>query len=134
MDFFITKTNRLRRTERRFIAVHLTRPGSDFQRALLYGDPAGTIALCLDQGEIFGWARTEMWQAMPTLEAFVGPAYRRRGIALACAAALVAEGVFRDHREVAVFRPTMVALAGRLNLPFAQYDRKPDGTWKAAAT
>lgn len=134
MDFFITKTNRLRRSERRFIADHLTRPGSDFQRALLYGAPAGTIALCLDQGEIVGWARTEIWQATPTLEAFVGVPYRRRGIALACAAALVAEGVFRDHKEVAVFRPSMASLAGRLNLPYAQYDRKPDGSWKAAMT
>lgn len=132
MDFFITTTNRLRRTERRFIADHLTRPGSDFQRALLYGDPAGTIAICLDQGEIVGWARTEIWQGMPTLEAFVGPAYRRRGIALACTAALIAEGVFRDFGAVAVFRPTMVSLAERLRLPYAGFDRKPDGTWREA--
>jgi GNAT superfamily N-acetyltransferase len=132
MEFFVLKTSRLRRCEKRFIADHLTRPGSEFQRALLDGEPAGTIAMCLDQGEIIGWARTEIWQDMPTLESFVSPAYRRRGVAKACAAALIAEGVFRDHEFIAVFRPTMVSLAERLGLLYASFDRKPDGTWREA--
>lgn len=132
MELFVLKTSRLRRTERRFIADHLTRPGSDFQRALLYGDPAGTIAMCLDQGEIIGWARTEIWQKLPTIEAFVSPAYRRRGVATLCVAGLVAQNVFVDHDEVAVFRPSMALLARRLGIPYVEFDRKPDGTWKEA--
>jgi hypothetical protein len=132
MELFVLKTSRLRRSERRFIADHLTRPGSDFQRALLYGEPAGTIAICLDQGEIIGWARTEIWQNLPTIEAFAGTAYRRRGVATLCVAGLVAAGVFVDHDEVAVFRPTMASLARRLGVPFVEYDRKPDGSWKEA--
>ena len=132
MELFILKTDRLRASERRFIADHLTRPESDFQGALLNGGLTGTIAICLDQGEIVGWARTEVWQDIPTLEAFVSPAYRRRGVATLCAAGLRTEGVFRDYEYIGVFRPTMVSLASRLGLLYASFDRKPNGTWREA--
>jgi hypothetical protein len=130
MELFVLKTDHLRSSERRFIADHLTRPESDFQRALLGGPVTGTIAICLDQGEIIGWARSEMWNEIPTLEAFVSPAYRRRGVATLCTAGLRTEGVFRDHEFVAVFRPTMVSVACRLGLLYASFDRKPNGTWR----
>jgi hypothetical protein len=130
MDCFLTPTHRLRRVERRFLADHLTRPGSDFQTALLRGEPTGTIALCLDQGEIVGWARTEKWQGMATLEAFVAVAYRRRGICTYCVSGLVAQGAFRDEPVVAVFRPSMALMAKQFRLPHARYDRKPDGSWR----
>jgi hypothetical protein len=129
MELFVLPTARLRLSERNFIADHLTRPGSEFQKMLLSGTPPGTIAICLDQGEIIGWARTELWREMPTLEAFVSPAYRRRGVATLCAAGLRTEGVWRDYEFVAVFRPTMAALAKRLGLLFAAFDRAPDGSW-----
>jgi GNAT superfamily N-acetyltransferase len=131
MELFVLQTHRLRVTERNFIADHLTRPGSDFQRAILAGGGGltGTIAICLDQGEIIGWARTEIWDGLPTLEAFVSPAYRRRGVATLCAAGLRTEGVFRDYEFVAVFRMPMATLAKRLGLLFAAFDRAPDGSW-----
>jgi GNAT superfamily N-acetyltransferase len=132
MELFVLKTDRLRATERRFIADHLTRPESEFQRALTDGGVTGTIAICLDQGEIIGWARTEVWQGIPTLEAFVSPAYRRRGVATLCAAGLRTEGVFRDYEYIGVFRPTMVSLASRLGLIYSAFDRAPDGTWVKA--
>ena len=132
MELFVLKTDRLRASERRFIADHLTRPESEFQRSLLAGTVTGTIAICLDQGEIIGWARTEVWQGIPTLEAFVSPAYRRRGVATLCAAGLRTEGVFRDYEYIGVFRPTMVSLASRLGLLYAAFDRKPNGTWREA--
>jgi hypothetical protein len=133
MELFILRTDLLRPSERRFIADHLTRPESDFQRSLLAGTVTGTIAICLDQGEIIGWARTEVWQGIPTLEAFVSPAYRRRGVATLCAAGLRTEGVFRDYEYIGVFRPTMVSLASRLGLLYAAFDRKPNGTWREAS-
>lgn len=132
MELFVLKAARLRQSERKFIADHLTRSGSDFQTALLTGEPAGTIAICLDQGEIIGWARSEIWQKLPTIEAFVSTAYRRRGVATLCVAGLQAEGVFVDHREAAVFRPSMASLAARLGIPCIAFDRKPDGAWKEA--
>ncbi len=134
MELFILRTDRLRASERRFIADHLTRPESEFQRSLMDGTVTGTIAICLDQGEIIGWARTEVWQGIPTLEAFVSPAYRRRGVATLCAAGLRTEGVFRDYEYIGVFRPTMVSLASRLGLLYAAFDRKPNGTWREAKT
>jgi len=133
MELFVLKTDRLRVTERRFIADHLTRPDSEFQRALLAGTATGTIAICLDQGEIIGWARSEVWQGIPTLEAFVSPAYRRRGVATLCAAGLRTEGVFRDYEYIGVFRPTMVSLASRLGLIYTSFERAPDGTWVKAS-
>jgi GNAT superfamily N-acetyltransferase len=133
MELFVLKTVHLRASERRFIADHLTRPESEFQRALIDGGVTGTIAICLDQGEIIGWARTEVWQGIPTLEAFVSPAYRRRGVATLCAAGLRTEGVFRDYEYIGVFRPTMVSLASRLGLIYSAFDRTPDGTWVKAS-
>jgi GNAT superfamily N-acetyltransferase len=134
MELFVMPTARLRVTERNFIADHLTRPGSDFQRAILAGGGSltGTIAICLDQGETIGWARTEIWDGLPTLEAFVSPAYRRRGVATLCAAGLRTQGVFRDYEFVAVFRTTMALLASRLGLRYAAFDRAPDGSWVEA--
>lgn len=132
MELFVLKTDRLRASERRFIADHLTRPESEFQRSLMDGTVTGTIAICLDQGEIVGWARSEVWQGIPTLEAFVSPAYRRRGVATLCAAGLRTEGVFSDYEYIGVFRPTMVSLASRLGLLYAAFDRKPNGTWREA--
>jgi GNAT superfamily N-acetyltransferase len=133
MELFILRTDLLRPSERRFIADHLTRPESDFQRALINGGLSGTIAVCLDQGEIIGWARSEMWNEIPTLEAFVSPAYRRRGVATLCTAGLRTEGVFRDYEYIGVFRPTMVSLASRLGLIYSAFDRMPDGTWVKAS-
>jgi GNAT superfamily N-acetyltransferase len=134
MELFVLKTHHLRGTERNFIADHLTRTGSDFQRAILAGGGGltGTIAICLDQGEIIGWARTEIWDGLPTLEAFVSPAYRRRGVATLCAAGLRTEGVFRDYEFVAVFRPTMAALAHRLGILHAEFQRTQTGEWVEA--
>ncbi len=134
MELFVLPTARLRVTERNFIADHLTRPGSDFQRAILAGGGGltGTIAICLDQGEIIGWARTEIWDGLPTLEAFVSPAYRRRGVATLCAAGLRTEGVWRDYEFVAVFRPTMKAVARRLGILCAEFERVQTGEWVEA--
>jgi GNAT superfamily N-acetyltransferase len=132
MELFVLHTHRLRGSERTFIADHLTRTGSDFQTALLNGGLTGTIAICLDQSEIIGWARTEIWDGLPTLEAFVSPAYRRRGVATLCAAGLRTEGVWRDCEFVAVFRPTMAALAHRLGILHAEFQRTQTGEWVEA--
>jgi GNAT superfamily N-acetyltransferase len=132
MELFVLTTVHLRGSERNFIADHLTRTGSDFQKALMNGGITGTIAICLDQGEIIGWARTEIWDGLPTLEAFVSPAYRRRGVATLCAAGLRTEGVWRDYEFVAVFRPTMKAVARRLGILCAEFERVQTGKWVEA--
>jgi hypothetical protein len=130
MELFTLKANRLGVSERRFIIDHLTREGSDFQKQLMAGSPLGSIAICLDMGEIVGWARTETWEGNETLEAFVHQQYRRRGIARLCAAGLVASNAFDGGRSVAVFRESMLHLARRVGLEPILFCRQPDGSWR----
>jgi ribosomal protein S18 acetylase RimI-like enzyme len=130
MELFTLKSNRLSVSERRFIIDHLTREGSDFQKALMSGAPLGSIAICLDMGEIVGWARTEQWDGHNTLEAYVQRSYRRRGIARMCAAGLVADNAFDGRRSVAVFDQRMVDLAKCVGLEPLLFGRQPDGSWR----
>jgi hypothetical protein len=76
MDCFTIRAAFLRPSEKAWIASRLTRPGSDFQKALESGEPQGWISIALDKGVIIGWARTERWEDFDTLEAFVDPALR----------------------------------------------------------
>jgi GNAT superfamily N-acetyltransferase len=130
MNCHLLPAMKLRPSERLFLADHLTRSGSDFQRALLAGAPDGTIAMCYSQGEIVGWARTEEWSGMPTLEAFVAPELRGRGVAQYCASALVAAGLLDE--PIAVFRESMASLADKLELDHTLYARQEDGSWQEA--
>lgn len=127
-----------------FLLHSLTRPGSDFHRKLttwLY-TPArptradGDIAVVFDQGEVVGWARTERWSEpmgdaavghvllnadgatihWDTLEAFVAPEYRGRGVAAFAASGLYASVLHDTGLGVAVFRPSMILVARRAGL------------------
>lgn len=109
----------------------LTRPGSDFQNALLSGTAAGTIAIARDAGRVIGWARSERWEGWDTLESFVEPAYRERGVATFCAAGLVAAAIYENWPWCAVFRQSMVPLAKRLGLAPVHF-RRVDGRWRLA--
>ncbi len=101
-----------------WIVMRLTKPDSDFQRALLSGRRPGEIAIVRDQGEIVGWARTEVWVedngfdeiSWNTLEAFVAKQYRLAGVAVFAAAGLSA---MLHARRVAVFHPHMLLVARR---------------------
>jgi hypothetical protein len=130
MELFTLLASRLGTSERKFIINHLTREGSDFQKALATGSAKGTIAICLDMGEIVGWARTEMWSGHNTLEAFVGQPYRRRGVARLCAAGLVASNAFNGEPRVAVFRETMLPLARCVGLTPMLFGQESDGKWR----
>lgn len=106
-----------------WIVMRLTKPDSDFQRALLAGRRPGEIAIVRDQGEIVGWARTELWKEVDdesggevnwdTLEAFVAKGYRMNGIAAFAAAGLWAAADMWGNRAVAVFHPHMLLVARR---------------------
>lgn len=117
MDAFVIPACRLTKHERDRLAAMLTRPGSDFQQALAAGSQHGTICLCIEQSEMVGWARSEMWEGWPTLEAFVDPKHRGRGVASFCAAGLRASGVYAQSKGYcAVFRPEMQSVAARAGL------------------
>jgi len=129
-----------------FVREHLTKPCSDFQGKLdawLVGslaptDADGYIALVEDHGEIVGWARTEQWSAgsdgagglvlYDTLEAFVAPPYRRRGIAAFAASGIYSAVLHDNGGTVAVFHPHMLLVARRAGF-FPTLFQKEGGQW-----
>ena len=134
MECYILPAARLRPSERQIIATKLTRPDSDFQRALTANTAQGTIALCMDQGEIIGWGRTEQWQNWNTLEAFVDSKYRGRGVATFAAAGLVASCQFfrGSYGYAAVFHPSMQSLGRKVGVATVLFKKHPDGRWSLA--
>lgn len=128
-----------------FLLHRLTWPGSDFHKKLttwLHTSSArpsendGHIAVVLDHGEVVGWTRTERWSEplgadgsvmhWDTLESFVAPEYRMRGIAAFAASGLYA-GVLHDNGlGVAVFRPAMMLVARRAGLYPTLFDHVDD--------
>ena len=141
-----------------YVRDHLTNPGSDFQKKLtawLDGSakPAksdGYIALVEDQGEIVGWARTELWEtfdaatddemdsnpfyegdnaAYDTLEAYVAKPYRLRGIAAFAASGIYSAVLHENGGAVAVFHPHMQLVARRAGL-WPTLFAKEDGQWR----
>ena len=112
-------TDSLDVVQRHWIARHMTRDGSDFQKAIqtcsLSG--AGKIALVVEHGEIVSWTRSEMWTDprtqidYMTLEAFTLPAHRRNGYVKLGAAALAKDEWLRLTEPVAVFRGSMWEVA-----------------------
>ena len=130
-----------------FVRNKLTKKNSDFQwklTRLLHGDaPAGEhdghIALVFDHGEIVGWARTEYWTAgsdgfaaYDTLEAFVAPDYRLRGVAAFAASGLYASVLHDSGATVAVFHPHMLLVARRAGFFPVLFDKNPRGEWVRA--
>ena len=129
-----------------FVRDNLTRPGSDFQKKLTAwidgsSKPTaadGHIALVLDQGEIVGWARTEQWSAgddgadgyvmYDTLEAFVAPSYRLRGIAAFAASGIFSAVLHENGGTVAVFHPHMLLVARRAGFWPTLFE-KEGGQW-----
>ena len=107
------------------ISRGLSKPQSDFAQALRDHRASGSIAVCIEGGDVVGWARTERWRDHDTLEAFVRDDRRRRGVARFCAAGLAASGLFAES-SVAVFDPLMVALARRVGLVPTEYRRAGD--------
>ena len=131
MHIFVFPIHRLGVTERRHIADHLTRPGSEFQQALVSGSPlTGVIATMHMGGEIVSWARTYEWREYQTLEAFTASEHRRGGLATACTAALIAYIAGAYGVTFAVFRPQMASIAARLRILHRHYARWPDGSWQ----
>lgn len=96
----------------------------------------GHIALVRDEGQIIGWARTEHWAAdgavaYDTLEAFVSPDYRLRGVASFAASGLASGVLHENGGTVAVFRPHMMLVARRAGLRATLFERDGDRWMKA---
>ena len=121
---------------RRLIRDELTKPDSDFH----YGvetKTAGLIAIVMDDGAVVGWARTEQWydgNGIPfdTLEAFVRPERRMRGIAAFAASGLYSAVFHASGCAVAVFSPYMMLVARRAGLFPTLFEQDGNGHWRRA--
>jgi len=122
---------------RRTIRDELTKPGSDFHKAI-NTKTDGHIAVVFHDDQVVGWARTEKWHASDdgmvydTLEAFVRPERRLQGVAVFAAAGLRA-GVLHDNGGVvAVFHPHMLLLARQAGFFPVLFERDGAGGWRRA--
>lgn len=116
----------------------LLRKYSDFAKKIdRWGDDSaspcdsdGHVALVRDDAQIIGWARTEHWffdeARYDTLEAFVSPDYRLRGVASFAASGLVSGVLHENGGTVAVFRPHMMLVARRAGLWATLFERDGD--------
>ena len=115
------------------IADYFTKPDSEFQQKLRSGAVEGSIAIvCGDEG-VVGWARTEPWfdesgGYWDTLEAFISPKLRSKGVATFAATGLRAAGAFYSG-AVAVFDPKMLMVARAAGLFPTLFTRKDGGGW-----
>jgi GNAT superfamily N-acetyltransferase len=110
------------------IAESFTKPGSDFNRKLTSGEPLGVydglIAVVRSRTEIIGWARSETWMRWDTLESFVSPSHRGRGIAAFAASGL--RSTYSHTAEVAVFHPHMLLVARRAGFRPVLFEKEGD--------
>lgn len=101
------------------IRTRLTKAGSEFQSevaAAMDGESSSCtpIAVCHSDGALVGWACSHLWRGQQTLEQFVDERHRRRGIAMALSAAMVAHGSVDRTKHVAVFSTVTAAIARKL--------------------
>lgn len=125
----ITTVDGLDPPESTAIARRLSRPGSEFQVEVIQvatGEASSStpIALWHEDGALLGWSASHIWDGKQTLEQFTDERHRRRGIASALSAALVAAGKIDRSEVVAVFSPHTQSLAARLGLSTLRYERR----------
>ena len=110
------------------IASSFTKPGGDFNRKLTSGQPLGVydglISVVRTRTEIIGWARSETWLRWDTLESFVSPAHRGRGVAAFAAAGL--RTAYNHTEVVAVFHPHMLLVARRAGFQPVLFHKEGD--------
>jgi hypothetical protein len=116
---------------RRTIRDELTKPGSDFHKAI-DTKTDGHIAVVFHDDQVVGWARTERWQSYDTLEAFVRPERRLQGIAVFAAAGLFSAVLRDEGGTVAVFHPHMLLVARRAGFWPVLFERDVAGGWRRA--
>jgi len=126
---------------RRLIRDELTKPDSDFHKSV-ETKTDGHIAIVMDGAEVAGWARTEYWSAgddgaggevmHDTLEAFVRPERRLRGIAAFACCGLYSSALYENGGAVAVFHPHMLLVAHRAGFWPVLFERDGQGGWRKA--
>jgi hypothetical protein len=112
MDAIVTNVASLSPLDSQEIVSLLSNSGSDFQAEVAGGRSSRPVAIVRNaEARVAGWANTDRWEGLQTLECYTRSDMRRRGIARAAAALLVADGRIDPRECVAVFEPECVKLA-----------------------
>jgi GNAT superfamily N-acetyltransferase len=119
------------------IRSRLTRHGSEFLAEVseVFAGEASSItpiAVCHVDGGLVGWACSHNWQDMQTLEQWVDERHRRRGIATALSAALLAHGSIDRADPLAVFSESTEAIAKRIGCKDVRRYRREGDEWVPA--
>ena len=115
-----------------YIARALCRPGSEMQRELIDSKTDTPMVVVYDP-EPIGWVASHLWRGLQTLEGYVDPEWRRKGLARIGSLTLIANGYLDRTQAIAVFSPECVALASSLGFAdVRQFRRNRYGDWEAA--
>lgn len=130
----ITTVDGMEPSDLNAIRSRLTKPSSEFQAEVarvLTGEISSCtpIALHHRDGALIGWACSHAWRDMQTLEQFTDERHRRRGIAVALSAALVAHGVIDRRQPLAVFSDATAVIARRLGVADVRQYRRDGADW-----
>jgi hypothetical protein len=90
--------------------------------------------LCVTYGEDadpVGWVATHVWRGVQTVEGFVHPLLRRRGLARISVLSLLSCGHLELRKPVAVFSPACVELAYQCGFDDVRlFQRDRVGDWQ----
>jgi len=113
-------------------AAHPCRAGSEMQREFRVG--RSRTPLCVTYGEDadpVGWVATHVWRGVQTVEGFVHPLLRRRGLARISVLSLLSCGHLEIRKPVAVFSPACVELAYQCRFDDVRlFQRDRVGDWQ----
>lgn len=122
-------------TTRLEILQSLTWPGSQFSWELFSLNDSRPIAVVQQDDKVLSWAGSDFWSGFDTLECFTRKSARRRGLALAAAAALAAFAGLQSRRPIAVFSPDAYFVAEKAGFrDIRTFRRTREGKWVPCPT
>lgn len=115
-----------------YIARALCNLGSEMQREIIESKTDTPMVVVYDP-EPIAWVATHLWRGLQTLEGYVDPDWRRKGLARIGALTLIATGYLDRTKAIAVFSVECVALAKSLGFSdVRQFRRNRYGDWEPA--
>jgi GNAT superfamily N-acetyltransferase len=113
-----------------YIARALCNPGSEMQRELIDAKTDTPMVVAYDP-EPIGWVATHLWRGLQTLEGYVDPDWRRKGLARIGALTLITTGYLDRRQAIAVFSDECVTLARSIGFKdVRQFRRNRYGDWE----
>ena len=128
MKATLTSVNYLEPFVGAYCAATLCRPLSDMQSEL-YQRLAETPIVLIETGLPIAWVASHEWRDQQTLEAFVVPEWRRRGLVKLGAHMLLAASYLVKTEPVAVFSSDCVPLARSLGFHEVRHYTRHGKDW-----